>query len=63
MQFLLCSNAYDDTILKFLDWPRRQKSKYLENEALFFLQIEKLFIVFKDYNMLETSFLAEVTFN
>ena len=28
-------------ILKFVDFPKTQKSKYLKNETLFFLQIKK----------------------
>ena len=29
-------------ILKFVDFPKTQKSRYLENETLFFLQIKKI---------------------
>ena len=29
-------------ILKFVDFKKTQKSKYLENETLFFLQIKKI---------------------
>ena len=35
-------NALTSEILKFADFTKAQKSRYLENEALFFLQIKKI---------------------
>ena len=47
-------------ILKFVDFTKTQKSRCLENETLFFLQIKK----FINYtSRAKNSFLAEVTFN
>ena len=53
-------------ILKFVDFIKTQKSRYLVNETLFFPQIKKslithkeLFYIFKFKNI----FLVEVTFN
>ena len=50
-------------ILKFVDFTKTQKSKYLENETLFFLQIKK-FINYSSRVTLwqKNSFMAEVTF-
>ena len=53
-------------ILKFVDFTKTQKSRYLENETLFFLQIKRLFnyssAQIKCYFMAKNSFVAEVTF-
>ena len=50
-------------IFNFADVTKTQKSRYLENEALFFLQIKK-FINYTSRDTLwqKNSFLAEVTF-
>ena len=53
-------------ILKSMDFTKTQKSRYLENEALFFHQIKK-FISYtlkhiKGYFIAKNSFVAEVTF-
>ena len=47
-------------ILKFVDFTKILKSRYLENETLFLFQIKKLCI--KSYFMTKNSFVAEVTF-
>ena len=47
-------------ILKSAGVTKAQKSRYLENKTLFFLQIKKLHI--KQYFMTKNSFVAEVTF-
>ena len=47
-------------ILKPVDFTQTQKSRYLESETLFFLQIKKLHI--KGYFLAKNSFVAEVTF-
>ena len=53
-------NVYETPqILKFVDSPKIQISKYLENETIFFLQIKKSLIIY--YDMANT-FLLEVTF-
>ena len=51
-------------ILKSVDFTKTQKSRYLKNEALFFLQIKK-FINYTSRATLwqKNSFVAEVTFN
>ena len=36
-------------ILKFVDFTKTQKSRYLENETLFFLQIKKFILHIKGY--------------
>ena len=50
-------------ILKFVCFAKTQKSRYLENETLFFLQIKK----FNNYTSRaifgKNTFVAEVTFN
>ena len=51
-------------ILKSVDFTKTQKSRYLENETLFFLQLKKII----DYTsratfMTKNSFVAEVNFN
>ena len=51
-------------ILKFVDFSKTQKSKYLESGALFFLQITKDHLLhIKVYFVAKNSFLAEVNFN
>ena len=49
-------------ILKFVDFTKMQKSKYLENET-FVLQIKKIinYIHIKCYFIAENTFVAEVT--
>ena len=47
--------------LKFVDFPKTQKSRYLENEALFLLQIRKL-INYTSRAMAKNSFVVEVAF-
>ena len=51
-------------ILKFVDFKKTQKSKYLENMTLFFLQIKK-FINYTSKATLwqKNTFVVEVTFN
>ena len=51
-------------ILKFVDFTKTQKSRYLENETLFFLQIKK-FINYTSRTTLwhKILFVAEVIFN
>ena len=55
-------------ILKFVDFIKTQKSKYLENKTLFFLQIKKTLLYnytsihIKGYFIVKNSFVAEVTF-
>ena len=51
-------------ILKFADFTKTKKSRYLENETLFFLQIKK-FINYKSRATFwkKNTFVAEVTFN
>ena len=49
-------------ILKSVDFTKTQKSKNLENETLFFLQIKKL-INYKGYFIAKNSFVTEVTFD
>ena len=47
-------------IWKIADSSKTQKSKFLKNEALSFLEIEKLFIVhLRLYNVVKKVFLAE----
>ena len=47
-------------ILRFVDFSKAQKSKYLMNETFFSLQIKCLFIIhFKCYNIVKNSFLME----
>ena len=48
-------------ILKSADFTKTQKSRYLENETLFFLQ--KKFINYTLRATLKNSFVVEVTFN
>ena len=48
-------------ILKYVDFTKTQKSKYLENETLFFLKIKKLRT--KGYFTAKNSFVAEVLAN
>ena len=50
-QFPLCSNAYADvTNFQICGFQKTQKSKHIENETLFFLQIKKLI----NYTLLAT---------
>ena len=57
MQFPLCSNTYDE--VTSVDFTLTQKSRYLEDETLFSLQIKK----FINYtSRANNSFVAEVTF-
>ena len=46
-------------ILKFVDFTKTQKSRYLENETLFFLQIKKL-ITHEELLYGEKNFVVEV---
>ena len=51
-------------ILKSVDFTKTQKSRYLENETLFFISNKKIHqLRIKDYFMAEISFVEEVTFN
>ena len=52
-------------VLRFVDFSKTQKSKYLKKETFFFLQIKK-FINYtprEKYFMAKNTFVAEVTFN
>ena len=50
-------------ILKSVGFPKTQKSRYLKNETLFFLQIKKFInCTLKRCFMTKNSFVAEVTF-
>ena len=49
-------------ILKSVDLKKKQKSIYLENGTLFFLQIKKSLITHQGFFMAKNSFVAEVTF-
>ena len=50
-------------ILKYVDFTKTQKSKYLRNETLFFLQIKKIFNYTSRATILlqKNSFVADVT--
>ena len=51
-------------ILKFVDFAKTQKSRYLKKKTLFFLQIKKLINYTLRTTLLQkNSFAAEVTFN
>ena len=50
-------------IFKSVDFPKTQKSRYLENETLFFLQIKKFINYTSRATLLQKSFVAKVTFN
>ena len=51
-------------ILKSVDFTKTRKSKNLENETLFFLQIKKIINYTSRATLLQkNSFVAEVTFN
>ena len=50
-------------ILKSVDFTKTEKSRYLENETLFFLQIQKFVYYTSRATLLQkNSFVAEVTF-
>ena len=49
-------------ILKSVDFTKTQKSRYLENEALFFLQIKKFINCTSRATSLQNGFVVEVTF-
>ena len=49
-------------ILNSVDFTKTQRSRYLENEILFFLQIKKLLLFIKGHFVAKNSFVAEVTF-
>ena len=49
-------------ILKAVDFTKTQKSKYLENKALFFLQIKKFINFALIATVLQNCFVVEVTF-
>ena len=48
-------------ILKYVDFTKTQKSRYLENET-FFLQIKKFLSYISRANLKKKSFVVEVTF-
>ena len=51
-------------ILKSVDFTKTQKSTYLENETLFFLQLKKIInYTSRATFMTKNSFVAEVNFN
>ena len=50
-------------ILKSVDFTKTQKSRYLDNETLFFLQIKNPLIAHQGLLYGRNSFVAEVTFN
>ena len=49
-------------ILKFADFTKTQRSRYLENETLFFLQIKKFINYSSRATLWQKKFVAEVTF-
>ena len=49
-------------ILKCVDFIKTQKSRYLKNEALFFLQIKNLLTAHQGLLYEKKTFIAEVTF-
>ena len=50
-------------ILKSVDFTKTQKSRYLENKTLFFLQIKKNHLLHvKGYFIAKNSFVVEVAF-
>ena len=49
-------------ILKSVHFTKTQKSRYLENETLFFLQTKKFINYIKGYFIAKNSFVVEVTF-
>ena len=51
-------------ILKFMNFTKTQKARYLENETLFFLQIKKIINYISRATLLQkkNSFVSEVTF-
>ena len=49
-------------ILKSVDFIKTKKSRYLENETLFLLQIQKLINYTLRATLWQKSFVAEVTF-
>ena len=64
MQLPLCGNAYDD--VKDFGFTNTQKSGYLENETLFFLQIKKIINYISSNTLWQKKYIyivAEVTFN
>ena len=46
-----------------MDFTKTQKTRYLENKTLFFLQITKFINYTKGYLMAKNTFVAEVTFS
>ena len=50
-------------ILKFVDFTKAEKSRYLENETLLFLQRKKIIAYQGLLYGKKSSFVAEVTFN
>ena len=52
-------------ILKFVNLTEIQKSRYLENKTLFFLQVKKFnnYISIKGYFIAKNNLVPEVTFN
>ena len=51
-------------ILKFVDFTKTQTFRYLENKALFFLQIKKIHqLHIKGYFMANNTFAVDATFN
>ena len=51
-------------ILKFVDFAKTQKSRYLQNETPFFLQIKKIICYTSRATLWQkSSFVTEVTFN
>ena len=57
----LCSNVYDDVKdFAICGFYKTQKSKYLKNKTLFFLQIKNYLITHQDYFMAK-DFVGDVT--
>ena len=51
-------------ILKFVGFTKTKKSRYFENETLFFLQIKTIHLLHvKNYFMAKNTLVAEVNFN
>ena len=50
-------------ILKSVDFTKAKKSRYLENETLFYSQTKNNQLLIKGYFMAKNSFVVEVTVN
>ena len=55
-----CMSMMTSQILKFVDFTKTKKCRYLENETLFFLQIKKSLITHQGLLYGKNTFVAEV---